>query len=71
MTFGDAAFDARIHDFILRETGVLEPDEPTDVSHAVWMAAYYKRLRGEFTPHEREKIRLLLGLAEQSQGNTE
>lgn len=58
----DARLDAIIHDQALRDLGVLEPDEPTAVSHAVWMDTYRQRARGEFTPKEREQIRALLCL---------
>ena len=58
----DAHLDALIHETILRDTGVLEPDEPTAFSHATYMAAWRKRMYGEFTPQERCDIRMLLGL---------
>jgi hypothetical protein len=56
------SLDARIHDAMLRDAGVIEPDEPTEVSHALWMERYDREARGDFTPAEREKIRAFLGL---------
>ena len=58
----DARFDAHIHDAILRDTGVVEDDEPTAYSHWAWTEAYLKSARGEFTWQEREQIRAHLGL---------
>lgn len=60
----DARFDAMIHESILRGTGVLEPDEPTEYSHAVYMENWRKRLYGDFTAAERGEIRRRLGLVE-------
>lgn len=54
----EARLDAVIADAELRAAGVIEPDEPTPVSHARWRA----RARAEFTPQERELIRATLGL---------
>lgn len=58
----DAELDAIWHDAHLRDLGVIEDDEPTAVSHALWMAAYRERACGEFTAEERHRIRLALGL---------
>jgi hypothetical protein len=58
----DAIFDAKIHDWTLRELGVIEPDQPTAVSHMLWMERYEREARGDFTPTERETIRAHLGL---------
>ena len=55
-------FDAMIADSEMRAAGVIEDDEPTEYSHDAWMRSYYERMRGEFTPAEREQIRAALGL---------
>ena len=58
----DARFDAMVEDWTLRETGVVEPDEPTAYSHWAWTQQYEKAAQGEFSPAEREAIRARLGL---------
>lgn len=64
MRLGGRAYDARLDAVIaeheLRGAGVIEPDEPTPLSHA----RYMERLRAEFTPEERLRIRMLLGMTE-------
>ena len=55
---GDAWLDAFVHEEIERSTGVLEPDQPTDVSHALHLRA----MQAKFTPRERRLIRDALGL---------
>lgn len=60
----DARFDAVIHDHMLRELGVVEEDQPTEVSHMQWMNKYRQRYGREFTTDERIQIRMLLGLGE-------
>lgn len=58
----DARFDAAIHDRILRDTGVVEEDEPTEYSHWAYMQSFHERAEGEFTRSERREIRVRLGL---------
>lgn len=58
----EARLDALVADSELRAAGVVEADEPTEYSHAAWMRNYYKAARGDFTPVEREQIRMHLGL---------
>lgn len=58
----DARLDAIIHDSVLRAAGVIEPDEPTAVSHALWLDRWRERSEGEFAAEERRAIRAHLGL---------
>ena len=57
----DALLEAAIREFIERESGVLEPDQPTAYSHE----RHKERQRAEFTPKERAFIRFTLGLDSQ------
>ena len=58
----DARLDALIEDWTLRETGMLEPEQPTEYSDYVWRKRFNKQAFGDFTPQERASIRIALGL---------
>lgn len=70
----DLRFDAAAHDEVLRSTGVIEDDEPTEYSHYVYMAWFEREAAGEFTPAERLAIRAHLALGpfavQEGQGET-
>lgn len=52
----DARLDAEIEEWTLREVGLIEPDQPTAISHA----RYVERMEAEFTPIERRIIRAMV-----------
>ena len=58
----DLRLDALVEDWILRETGLIEPDQPTQYSDYVWRKAFNEQAFGDFTPQERCAIRAAVGL---------
>ena len=54
--FADPTEDARWHEMLLRDLGVIDPDQPTVFSHL----DYVRRMESDFTPQERRMIRALL-----------
>ena len=65
----DDRLDAMIEDMVLRELGVIEPDQPTEYSHFASMEDYEHRASGEFTADERREIRQRLGVGPFSLGS--
>ena len=55
-TRDDVTLELAIEDHVLRNLGLLDPDQPTRWSHL----QYQQRLHAEFTPSERALIRLAL-----------
>jgi len=58
----DAEIETRWRDEQLKENGLLDHDQPTETAHN----DYTKRMRTEFTPVERQMIRFIVGINNQS-----
>ncbi len=62
--YPEAVEDALMHEQLLADLGLLDPDQPTPAVTWVHRRSLLQRLGAEFTPQERMAVRLRLGIGE-------